>query len=61
MVKKVNAIHTNDTLVKKANFNIKTDEIEKAIPDHDIYIIAQEFNKLTLTLFRMGLFEAADG
>ena len=50
LVKEVNAIHTNDTsnLVKKADYNIEIDEIEKAVPDHHKCITTLEFYKLTL-------------
>ena len=48
LVKKVNAIQTNNTsnLDKKADYNTKNDETEKEIPKHDKYITIQEFNKL---------------
>ena len=54
--------NTSD-LVKKADYDTKSGEIEKKILDHnsDKFITTQEFNKLTadnfaarLTLFRMG-------
>ena len=67
MVKKVNNMKTTYTntsdLVKKADYDTKSGEIEKKILDHnsDKFITTQEFNKLTadnfaarLTLFRMG-------
>ena len=67
MVKKVNNMKTTYTntsdLVKKADYDTKSGEIEKKILDHnsDKFITNQEFNKLTadnfaarLTLFRMG-------
>ena len=49
MVKTVNAIQTIGTsdLVKNAEYNTKTVEIEKKIPGHDKYISISEFNKLT--------------
>ena len=51
MLKKVNAIEPGNPsyLVKNADYNTKTDEIEKKILDHDHnnkHIITQEFNKL---------------
>ena len=44
-----NAINTIDTrdLVKKADYNTKSEEIEKEITDHDKCITPKEFNKLT--------------
>ena len=67
MVKKVNNMKTTYTntsdLVKKADYDAKSGEIEKKILDHnpDKFITTQEFNKLTadnfaarLILFRMG-------
>ena len=51
MVKKTNIINTADTshLVKKTDYSININEIEKKITDHnhDKYITNQEFNKLT--------------
>ena len=51
MVKKTNIINTADTshLVKKTDYSININEIEKKITDHnhDKYITTQEFNKLT--------------
>ena len=51
MVKKTNIINTADTshLVKKTDYSININEIEKKITDHnhDKYIANQEFNKLT--------------
>ena len=59
MVKKVNAIQTNDTgdLVQKTDYNTKIYEIEEKINnhDHDKYITTQEFNKLTLENFDIRL------
>ena len=67
MVKKVNNMKTTYTntsdLVKKADYDAKSGEIEKKILDHnpDKFITTQEFNKLTadnfaarLILFRIG-------
>ena len=31
----------------KSDYNIKKDEVEMKIPDHNKYIITPEFNKLT--------------
>ena len=44
-----NAINTIDTrdLVKKADYNTKSEETEKEITDHDKCITPKEFNKLT--------------
>ena len=55
-VKNVNAIQTTGTsnLVKKTDYNIKINEIEKRIADNDhsnIYITTQEFNKFTADNF----------
>ena len=52
LVKKVNAVQTNDTsnLVKKTAYDIRISEIEKKNTDHDhsnTYITTKEFNKLT--------------
>ena len=49
LVKKFNAIQTNDTssLVKKADYNTKIDEIEKKMPNQDKYITTQKLNNLT--------------
>ena len=46
MVKKVNAIQTIETsdLIKKADYDTKVDEIERKIPNHDIYITTTGFN-----------------
>ena len=48
MDKRVEAIQSVDTgdLVKKADDNKKITWIEKKVPNHDIYITTQEFNKL---------------
>ena len=49
MVNKVNNISNTDVvnLVKKTDYNTKTNEIENKITtDHDKYITAQEHNKL---------------
>ena len=66
LVKKVNTIKTTDTrnLVKKTEYNTKTDEIEKKKKkntdlDHiNKYIITQEFNKLTAEDFASKLGQA---
>ena len=60
LVKNVDAIETTDTsnLVKKADYDIKIDEIEKKIPNHEIYITTQEFNKLTTNNFAARLTQA---
>ena len=39
----------------KNDYNTKIDEIEKKIPDHGKYIIAQEFNKLRADSFATRL------
>ena len=48
MVKKTNAIQTNDTnnLVKRDDCNANIDEIKKKITKHGKYITTQELNKL---------------
>ena len=53
MVQIVNAIQTNDTsnLVKKDVFYIKFKEIQDKIPDHDKYILTNDFNKFPDALF----------
>ena len=53
MVNKVNAIQNIDTsdLIKKDDYNTEIDENEKKIPNHDLYITTQEFNKLTAENF----------
>ena len=60
LAKKVNAIQTNDTtnLVKKADYTTKIQDIENKIPDHDKYITAQEFSKLTADNFTARLKQA---
>ena len=60
LVKKVNNIKTTDTsdIVKKADCNTKTNEIEKKITDQDYsnkYITVQEFNRLTANNFAARL------
>ena len=57
LVKKVNGIQTNDTrnLVIAVEYNTKIDEIEEKIPNHDEYIITQEFDKLTADHFAARL------
>ena len=49
MVKKGNAIQTIDTsgLIKKDDYNTEIAENKNKIPNHDLYITNQEFNKLT--------------
>ena len=63
MVKKDNTIQTTDTsgLVRKTDYNRKTNKIEKKITDHDHgkYITTQEFNKLTADNFADRLKRAA--
>ena len=53
LFKKVNTIQTIDTsnLVKKPDHKTRVKEFEDKIPDHDKYIITQEFNKLTTKNF----------
>ena len=53
MVQIVNAIQTNDAsnLVKKAFFYINFKEIQDKIPDHDKYIVTNDFNKFPDALF----------
>ena len=60
MVKKVNAIQTNDTinLINKTDYDAKVVAIEKKIPDHDKYITTTEFNKLTTEIFAERLKQA---
>ena len=60
MTKKINAIQTIGTsnLVKIADYNTNIHEIEKKIPNHDIYITTQEFNKLTADNFVVRLAQA---
>ena len=62
LVKKVNATQTTDSsnLVKKADYDTKLAETQKKIIDcdHDKYITTQEFNKLTVDKFCVGLKEA---
>ena len=58
LVKKFNAIQTNDTsnLVKKKLTKTKTiDQIEKKIPNHDKYITTQKLCKLTSENFAARL------
>ena len=59
MVKKVNAIKTNDIsdLDKKADYDTKISVIEKKIldDDHGEYITTQEFNKSTADNFAARL------
>ena len=62
MVKKVNAIQTNDTinLINKTDYGAKVVAIEKKIPDHDKYITTtEEFNKLTTEIFAERLRQAS--
>ena len=61
MVKKVNAIQTNDTinLINKTDYDAKVVAIEKKIPDHDKYITTTEFNKLTTEIFPERLKQAS--
>ena len=60
MAEKINAIQTIGTsnLVKIAHYNTNIREIEKKIPNHDIYITTQEFNKLTADNFVVRLAQA---
>ena len=62
MVKKVNTIQTTNTsnLVKKADYDVKINEIEKKIldRDHNKYITTQEFNKLTSENFAVRFQQA---
>ena len=53
LVKKGNAIQTNDTsnLVKKTDSDIKIDEFEKNTPKHDKYITTTEFDKVNSRKF----------
>ena len=49
LLKRINCIWTNGTsnLVKKAaDYNSKTDELEKKITEHDKYVTSQEFTRL---------------
>ena len=39
-------------LVKNAKLHTNIDDVEKKIPNNDIYITTQEFNKLTTDNFR---------
>ena len=61
MVKKINAIQTNDTinLINKTDYDAKVVAIEKKIPDHDKYITTTEFNKLTTEIFAERLKQAS--
>ena len=63
LVKKVNAIQSNDAsnLVEKADCNTKINEIEKKITDHNHssnYITTQKFNRLTSANFATRLTQA---
>ena len=61
-LKKVNNIDTTDTsdLLKKFAYNTKINKIEKKITyhNHDKYITAQEFNKLTAEKYAARLKQA---
>ena len=61
-LKKVNVISTTHTsnLVKNADYSIKSSEIEKKTlgNDHYKYITTQEFNRLTVENFAVGLKQA---
>ena len=49
LLKRINCIQTNGTsnLVKKAaDYNSKTDALEKKITEHDKYVTSQEFTRL---------------
>ena len=50
LVKKVNAIQTNDAsnLVRKADYDTKIVEIEGKFPNHYIYITAKEIQQIIL-------------
>ena len=53
MVKKFNVVQTIDTndLPKRAAYHAKIEKIEMKISDHDKYITAPKFNKLTKESF----------
>ena len=44
-------LNDNSDLVKKADYNTKILEIEKKIPNHDKYVIANDFNKFSGVMF----------
>ena len=60
MIKKFNAIQTNDTidLVKKTDYSTKIDEIQIKILNDYKYVTTTEFNKLKLENFATRLKQA---